>query len=124
MEKIVCYNGKTKSFFDCTEPKELIRGRIYEVVNIVDYGFRYKYVLRGIKGSFDSNWFDEPKTFIATSYNIPKVGVSYECLILDFSKGEINLKPYRTSVVQSFSNVGNLYKVVTSHSVYIVQVAK
>lgn len=124
MGKIVCYNGKTKSFFACTKPRELSRGKIYEVINVVDYGFCHKFVLRGIKGSFDSSWFDEPQTFIAASYTVPKVGVNYECLIVDFSKGKIKLKFHKTSIVQSFSNVGNLYKVITLHSVYIVQVGK
>ena len=59
MAKKVRYNGGTQSYLGCSEPTVLVVGKEYEVISSTDRGWQTNYTLNGIKGNFNSVWFDE-----------------------------------------------------------------
>lgn len=128
MAKIVRYNGGTMSYYGCSEPTELVIGKTYEVISENDRGWQTDYTLKGVKGHFNSVWFDDvnsatEKTFIAIAHNVPVVGKRYECAKLEFVKGQPKLISWSTSIVKAVSNMeNNIYQVTTRNSTYIVKV--
>lgn len=126
MAKIVRYNGGTLSYYSCSEPTELICGKEYKVITENDRGWQTDYTLEGVKGHFNSCWFDEvyyDKTFMALAHTIPTVGKKCECSKLEFVNGQPKLIGWRTSTVKEVLDMGNnIYKVTTCNNVYIVQV--
>ena len=124
MAKRVIYNGGTQSYKGCSDPSVLEEGKVYEVIREDDRGFQTDYTLRGIKGTFNSVWFNEafPKTYLAISRNIPIKGKQ----MLDFErfeKGKGWVKIKNTSVIQEISKVGiDMYKVHTQNTTYMVQI--
>lgn len=128
MAKIVRYNGGTMSYYGCSEPTELIVGKEYEVISANDRGWQTDYCLKGVKGYFNSVWFDNvnsetEKTFMALAHTVPIVGERYDCSKLEFVNGQPKLIGWSTSVVKEISDMGNnIYRVTTCNSTYIVQV--
>lgn len=128
MAKIVRYNGGTMSYYGCSEPTELIVGKEYEVISANDRGWQTDYTLKGVKGYFNSVWFDNvnsatENTFMALARTVPIVGERYECSKLEFVNGQPKLIGWSTSVVKKISDMGNnIYRVTTCNSTYIVQV--
>ncbi len=130
MAKIVCYNGGTESFYICTRPTDLVRGKKYEVVSEDDLGWQTDYTLKGVKGHFNSCWFDEVsdevssrKTFMAIAHTVPMVGKRCDCYKIEFVNGQPELIGLLTSTVKEIMDMGNnIYQVTTCNSVYIVQV--
>lgn len=59
MRKFVRYNGGTMSYKGCDDPNNLVVGQWYEVVDENDRGWQTDYKLKGIRGWFNSVWFDE-----------------------------------------------------------------
>ena len=59
MAKKVRYNGGTQSYYDCSDPTNLVVGKEYEVVLSRDRGWQTDYTLKGVDGEFNSVWFDE-----------------------------------------------------------------
>lgn len=130
MKKLVRYNGDTEAYYPCTDPKDLlIKGNIYEVVDVLVFGFHTKYILEGINGEFNSIWFDEvksdPKVYMAIAYNLPVIGQPYTCCKINASGDQkLNVTAQSTSKVKSFYYLGNnIYEVITQNSKYIVTVS-
>lgn len=126
MAKIVIYNGGTESYYSCTDPTDLVRGKKYEVISENNRGWQTDYILKGVTGHFNSCWFDEVpsgKTFMALARTIPMVGTRCECSKLEFVNGHPKLINWSTSTVKEVMDMGNnIYHVTTCNSVYIVQV--
>lgn len=124
MAKIVRYNGGTDSYKGCSDPSSLVLGKDYEVVHENDRGFQTDYILRGVKGNFNSCWFDEVSpTFMAISKTVPIIGQRCVCSKLELINGQLNMNECLTSTVIEAVNIGNnIYKVTTNNSVYIIQV--
>ena len=61
MAEIVIYNGQTGSYYECSDPEVLSVGKEYEVIWKFDRGWQTDYVLKGIKGRFNSCWFEPVK---------------------------------------------------------------
>lgn len=131
MAKIVRYNGGTESCYSCTKPDMLVVGRKYEVIYIKKSSWHTEYTLKGVKGEFNSVWFDEveeesdsfPQTFLAVSNSIPVEGESYECSRLEKVGCIWHLQAVATSTVQLVEQIAdNTYRVTTRNSVYITEV--
>ncbi len=126
MGKFVRYNGGTESYYGCSEPTNLVVGKVYEVINENDRGWQTDYTLKGVSGYFNSCWFDEvdsKNTFMAFSNKVPTVGERYECNRLEFICDNPKLVSCITSTVKDILYIGNnTYRVLTANSVYIVQV--
>ena len=126
MAKIVIYNGGTESYYGCTSPTDLVRGKKYEVISVNDRGWQTDYTLNGVEGHFTSCWFDEvssDKTFIALARTVPTVGERCDCYKIEFVNGQPKLRSWHTSTVREITDMGNnIYRVTTCNSVYIVQV--
>lgn len=130
MAKIVRYNGGTESYYGCSEPTELVVGKEYEVISVNIRAWQTDYTLNGVKGHFNSVWFDDvnsketAKTYMAVAFTVPVVGKSCMCSKLEFVNGQPRLIGWRTSAVKEVSHMGNnIYRVITLNSTYIVQVA-
>ena len=118
MAKKVRYNGGTMSYYGCSDPQELVVGKIYEVIDENERRWQTDYTLKGVKGHFNS-------TYMALAREIPTVGKELRCVKVEFSNihGRPQLVECCTSIVQKVSNIGtNIYHVSTLNSVYIVQV--
>lgn len=127
MAKKVRYNGGTLSYYDCSDPCVLTRGKEYEVIYERDRGWQTDYTLKGVNGEFNSVWFDEvdsgEKVYMAISHDIPVIGHRYHCSKLEIVNGKPMLSGWNTSVVQAITHMGNnIYHVTTQNSVYIVNV--
>lgn len=130
MAKIVQYNGGTKTFYRCTAPTELIVGKQYVVIEVLEQGMQTNYILKGVQGYFNSSWFDkvnssssEHSTFIAFSHTVPEVGKSCKCAKLKFVDDKPTFYWATTSTVKEVLNIGdNIYRVTTHNNVYIIQV--
>ena len=127
MAKIVRYNGGTQSYYGCTEPKELVVGKKYEVIAINDRCWQTDYTLKGVSGHFNSVWFDEVDVevpiFMALAHCVPTVGKRFNCNKIECMNAKPTLVGKNTSTVKEIEDMGNnIYRVTTYNSVYIVQV--
>lgn len=124
VKRFVRYNGGTKSYYGCTKPTELIKGKIYEVTNDDDRGSQTDYTLKGVEGYFNSCWFDEVKnTYVAIANEKPIRGTKCRLAKIEAIDGEHRLRNVTTSTVKEVNEIGNnVYEVVTCNSVYFVQV--
>lgn len=125
MKKKVRYNGGTQSYYSCSDPTNLVVGKEYEVVHARDRGVQTDYTLSGIKGQFNSVWFDEveEKVYVAIANKVPVVGKSYSCYKVELIDGKPKLTALSTSTVKEISSLGNnIYKVNTLNSTYFVSV--
>ena len=120
----VIYNGGTQSYYGCSDPWRLIKGKEYKVIGKSDRGWQTDYYLQGIPGAYNSVWFDEIlPVYFATSNKAPVEGERYRCnkLSLDGLNGE--LIGWHTSRVKSVELIGqNTYKVLTQNSIYLVTI--
>ena len=104
MAKIVRYNGGTMSYYGCSEHTELVVGKEYEVISANDRGWQTDYILKGVKGYFNSVWFDDvnlkntAKTFMALAHTVPVVGERCKCSKLEFVNGQLKLIQMRISL--------------------------
>lgn len=125
MAKIVCYNGGKESFYGCSNPYNLIKGKTYEVISSKDRGWQTDYTLKGVDGEFNSSWFDEifPQFYMAISREIPKINERHFCYKIDFANGKHRLVPWLTSSVNEVFYIGNnIYQVTTCNNIYVVTV--
>lgn len=127
MGKIVRYNGGTISIYGCSEPKELVVGKLYEVVDIDKRDWQTNYSLKGVDGYFNSVWFDDvafsTKTFIALAREVPTVGTKMECTKIELCDDQIKLiRCITTPVVHVVELGNNTYLACTRNSIYVVQV--
>lgn len=58
-KKIVRYNGGKKYIYPCDKPTELVTGQEYEVTKVIDGQWHKEYRLKGVKGCFNAEWFDD-----------------------------------------------------------------
>lgn len=125
MVKKVIYNGGTESYYGCSNLANLVVGKEYNVVSIIDHFGQTDYILEGIVGEFNSVWFDEinDKVYMAISNELPVIGQKYSCSKMEFINGNPYFIPCFTSTVNKFKHIGNnIYHVTTRNSVYIVNV--
>lgn len=123
MEKIVRYNGGKMSYYGCSEADKLVKGRMYKVIDEKDRGWQTDYKLKGVKGWFNSVWFDEVKTYLAVSHEIPKVGELCECARMEYEHGVTNMVACRIGTIKKVQELGiGVYKVLTYNNIYIMQV--
>ena len=127
MSKIVRYNGGTQCYYDCSEPANLIVGKEYEVVLSRDRGSQTDYTLKGVKGEFNSVWFDEvfsnDNVYMAIAHKIPKVGERYHLYKMNIINNRLCWLSWNTSIVEGIHYLGNnIYEVTTYNSMYIVNV--
>lgn len=127
MAKKVRYNGNTESYYDCSDPSNLVVGQEYEVVLSTDRTWQTDYTLKGVDGKYNSVWFDEvtpdDNVYMALSDEIPKIGERYHCYKLEFINGKPQLIGRNTGSVKEIKHMGNnIYQVTTKNSLYIVKV--
>lgn len=123
----VRYNGKTRSYYDCSSPDNLVVGKEYEVVSSRDRGWQTDYTLKGVAGEFNSVWFDdvssEENIYMVVASEVPVIGKRYSCHKIEVINGRIKLSGWSTSPVKEINQMGNnIYRVTTHNSVYIVNV--
>lgn len=122
MTKKVRYNGMRMSCYSCDDPANLVVGKEYEVIAEKDRGWQTDYRLKGVKGEFNSCWFDEIKTFVAFSSTIPTVGDRCRCFVLKVVDGEQIVQAVTTSTAKKVVDMGNdIYDVMTRNNRYIIQ---
>ena len=123
MTKLVRYNGEKLSFRNCSDSTLLDVGKVYEVLQEKDFGFQTNYTLKGVKGEFNSVWFDEIEipVIMAFSHQPPELKKPMENL-LRFNPNEARVV-IRTTPVQKIEKIErNIYKAFTQNSIYIIQV--
>lgn len=121
MKKFVVYNGGTLSYYTCDDPSVLKKGQIYEITGIDRGSWQTNFRLKGIKGTFNSVWFDEIKNVeLAFSEEIPVEGQRYNLKKVDIN--EMKVVPVRTSTVRSVQRIYGGYAIETVNTVYLVKV--
>lgn len=123
----VRYNGKTRSYYDCSSPANLVVGKEYEVFSSRDRGWQTDYTLKGVAGEFNSVWFDdvssEENVYMAVASEVPVVGERYSCHKIEVINGRLEISRWSTSTVKEINQLGNnIYRVTTRNSLYIVNV--
>ena len=125
MVQKVRYNGGTQRMYECSDPTDLIVGKEYEVIQKKESDWHTEYILRGVKGEFNSVWFDEvsENIYMAVSRRKPEPGKIYACSKLEFIGGKLKLKCWTTSIVKNVEHLGNdIFKVKTENNIYIIKV--
>ena len=123
MAKLVRYNGKTDSkFFYSGNAGDLVCGKVYEVIAEHNCDLTSNYTLRGIKGTFNSSWFEELLSgpiHLAVSLEMPVIGQSLCCKRISNCK----LVDCYTSPVEKIKSISeDVFFVETRNNMYIVQV--
>lgn len=123
MSKKVRYNGGTESYYGCSDPRILVVGKEYEVVSANDRCWQTDYTLKGVKGEFNSVWFDDVYPYhIAIACETPVIGENYHCTKIEFINGQPKTINLNTSPVKQINYLGNnVYEITTCSSVYIVK---
>lgn len=117
MKEFVVYNGGTLSYKTCDDPSVLEKGKIYEITDIDRGSWQTNFKLKGVRGTFNSVWFDEIKNVeLAFSGEIPVEGQRYNLKKVDTN--EMKVVPIRTSTVQIYGG----YVIKTVNTVYLVKV--
>ena len=128
MVKFVRYKGCTLSHLASSDPKNLSREKMYEVIREETRGEETYYILKGVEGSYPSEWFERITLFNKNKYVVvaskkPKIGQNLKCYKLTYRKGEAILTEHLTSIIEKVVEEGaNIYSVETFEDDYIVQV--
>lgn len=124
MPKKVVYNGQTCSYYGASDPSVLRIGGVYEVLGTIDRGWQTDYVLAGIKGHFNSVWFNPVgESFLAISYELPIKGKSFRCKRIRIMSDKVEAEEFDTSPVKMIKFLGNsIYVVKTENNIYFVNV--
>ena len=128
MGKMVRYNGDTLSYYGTSDVKQLQVGKVYEVISIEVKDWQTNYYLHGVKGCFNSVWFEtveenKPDVYMAVSIERPNVGKSYHCSKMVWTDDGLEYWKVTTSPVEEVEYIGNrVYKVKTLNSIYMVLV--
>jgi hypothetical protein len=123
MAKLVRYNGEKVSYKGCDSPTNLVKGKVYEVQFEEDLGWQTNYKLKGLNGNFNSVWFNEVEipVVMALSHKHPELHKPLENLLM-FNKNEVR-QVLKTTPVQKIEKVeGNVFKILTKNTIYIIQV--
>lgn len=127
-EKLVRYTGDTMTAYSCSSPDKLVAGNDYKVILTRDKGYQTNYILDGVDGEFNANWFedvscDEKTIYLGYANDIPKIGERYLCTRMEFVCGRLNLVVCSTSEVENFDYLGNnVYQITTLNSIYVIKV--
>ena len=133
MAKIVTYNGGTEHFYASSKPTELEKGEKYEVMTEEVNDFHTEYTFKGVKGKYNSCWFDEVEVtkpvFMAIGNKIPELGKRYACHKIGEINGYLGINEnvvligWMTSIVEDITYMGNnIYNITTTNSIYIVRI--
>ena len=123
MKKYVKYNGRTESFRPCTAPAMLVSNNVYIVHSQVIMTDQTNYFLEGVRGEFTSVWFDEVPVYFAYSKEEPEYGHAMQLIRLEKNESGVQPVAVLTSDAVSIEQIANYtYCVLTSNSVYIVQI--
>lgn len=118
--KLVAYNGRKEMYYPCDDPSVLTKGKWYEVIDENVSSWHTEYRLKGINGRFNSVWFDEVKTYLALSYEIPQKGEPMRRFMRWENNAWRNMA--RSSCVLQVTPVtSGVYCVQTNNSLYVVQ---
>ena len=121
--KFVRYNGGTMSYYGCTEPKDLVVGKIYEVTWSNVRAWQTDYNLKGVKGQFNSVWFDDVPIHKAIASVQPTVGHSMVCIKVEQKNGDIAMTNWLTTKVERVDNINpGIYRAITHNSIYDIMV--
>lgn len=124
IERFVRYNGGVESFSNCSEPTNLVWGKDYEVITKNKKDFQTDYILKGLNGHYNSQWFDEVShTFMAISNKIPVVDKKCDCLKVILLNNVLALETLLTSTIKEVKELGNnIYMAKTYDGFYIIKV--
>ena len=128
MKKFVRYNGGTQSYYSCSDPKNLVIGKEYEVTSINVRNWQTNYTLKGIKGNFNSVWFDdilsEKETVMAFSSAVPKIGekIAYQFVYPNQNETFFLINENTEKIEKVKHIINNIYLANDSKKIYIFQV--
>ena len=128
MKKFVRYNGGTQSYYSCSDPKNLVIGKEYEVTSINVRNWQTNYTLKGINGNFNSVWFDdilsEKETVMAFSSTVPKIGekIAYQFVYPNQNDTFFLINENTEKIEKVKHIINNIYLANDSKKIYIFQV--
>ena len=128
MKKFVRYNGGTQSYYSCSDPKNLVIGKEYEVTSINVRNWQTNYTLKGIKGNFNSVWFDdilsEKETVMAFSSKVKKIGekIAYQFVYPNQNETFFLINENTEKIEKVKHIINNIYLANDSKKIYIFQV--
>lgn len=128
MKKFVRYNGGTQSYYSCSDPKNLVIGKEYEVTSINVRNWQTDYTLKGINGNFNSVWFDdilsEKETVMAFSSTVPKIGekIAYQFVYPNQNETFFLINENTEKIEKVKHIINNIYLANDSKKIYIFQV--
>lgn len=128
MKKLVRYNGGTQSYYSCSDPKNLVIGKEYEVTSINVRNWQTDYTLKGINGNFNSVWFDdilsEKETVMAFSSTVPKIGekIAYQFVYPNQNETFFLINENTEKIEKVKHIINNIYLANDSKKIYIFQV--
>lgn len=128
MKKFVRYNGGTQSYYSCSDPKNLVIGKEYEVTSINVRNWQTDYTLKGINGNFNSVWFDdilsERETVMAFSSTVPKIGekIAYQFVYPNQNETFFLINENTEKIEKVKHIINNIYLANDSKKIYIFQV--
>ena len=128
MKKFVRYNGGTQSYYSCSDPKNLVIGKEYEVTSINVRNWQTNYTLKGIKGNFNSVWFDdilsEKETVMAFSSTVPKIGekIAYQFVYPNQNETFFLINENTEKIEKVKNIINNIYLANDRKKIYIFQV--
>ncbi len=120
--EFVRYNGGTQSYHGCTEPDDLVVGKIYELINADVWNWHTDYTIKGVKGKFNSVWFDKVPVYKAFATIQPSIGQKMSCVKVEKKKnGTLEMGSWHTTEVREIEQIERgLLRVFTRNSVYVV----
>ena len=128
MKKFVRYNGGMQSYYSCSDPKNLVIGKEYEVTSINVRNWQTDYTLKGINGNFNSVWFDdilsEKETVMAFSSTVPKIGekIAYQFVYPNQNETFFLINENTEKIEKVKHIINNIYLANDSKKIYIFQV--
>ena len=120
--EFVRYNGGTQSYHGCTEPDDLVVGKIYELINADVWNWHTDYTIKGVKGKFNSVWFDKVPVYKAFATIQPSIGQRMSCVKVEKKKnGTLEMGSWHTTEVREIEQIEKgILRVFTRNSVYVV----
>ena len=128
MKKFVRYNGGTQSYYSCSDPKNLVIGKEYEVTSINVRNWQTDYTLKDINRNFHSVWFDdllsEKETVMAFSSTVPKIGekIAYQFVYPNQNETFFLINENTEKIEKVKHIINNIYLANDSKKIYIFQV--
>ncbi len=125
MAKYVCYNGGTGKATTCDDPNCLNKEIVYTVILERDKGYQINYILAGVKGEFNSEWFDiveeTPEPFeIGVAGEIPMVEKEFHYSRFVFIAGNLYTPQKVIKKVEKANYLGNNIYEVAGDGVHLI----